>query len=80
MVDENKILSELEKFYESEVRMARTFLEYPHKWATPKEVVNNAIQRCLGVAQYVQFLDIPYEKVNRLFEQTRIDLEELERG
>lgn len=79
MANENKVLSELEKFYESEVRMARTFLEYPHEWTTPKEVVNNAIQRCLGVAQYVQFLDVPYEKVNRLFEQTRIDLEELER-
>ena len=79
MANENKVLSELEKFYESEVRMARTFLEYPHEWTTPKEVVNYAIQRCLGVAQYVQFLDVPYEKVNRLFEQTRINLEELER-
>jgi hypothetical protein len=80
MVDENKILSELEKFYESEVRMTKTFLEYPPTWAQSKMVINNTIQRCLGVAQYVQFLDVPFEKVTRLYEQTRIDLEELERG
>lgn len=43
-----------------------------------KEIVNNTIQRCLGVALFVQNVsDIPFEDIDSLYTEYRRKLEEL---
>lgn len=41
------------------------------------EIVNNTIQRCLGVALFVQYLDVPYDFSEAFYEETRGKLEGL---
>lgn len=44
------------------------------------EIVRNAIDRCLGVALFIQYFDVPYQYVNRKYEETKAKLEELRNG
>ena len=43
----------------------------------PSEVVRNAIDRCLGVALFVQYLGMDYEDSNREYEIVKEKLEKL---
>ena len=64
-------MNEIKTYYESEYKSTKRFLENLPAWANEKEVVNNAIQRMLGVAQFVQYCDVPYEDITELFEEYR---------
>lgn len=48
-----------------------------NKWFKPKEVVDNAIDRCLGVAQFVQLIGVTYEDSDMIYSETEAKLEEL---
>lgn len=69
----NKIID----FYENEHISAIHAVENPI--FKPEEVINNAIQRCLGVALFAQTLDtdISYEDINEEYEVIRKKLETL---
>ena len=72
-----EILEKVEKFFESEYEETKTFLERNlFEYLMKKEVVSNSIQRCLGVTQFIQCLDIPYESLD-IYDIYRKKLESL---
>ena len=71
------------EMYEDEVNSTRHLLfELKPYWARPRESVENAIQRCLGIAQFVQTCpnSLKYEEFEPLYEKTRRELEALLEG
>ncbi len=70
------MLEKVKECFESEVRQAEIATERP--WADISEIVWYAIQRCLGVANFViEYCDIPFEMVDPLFEEYKQRLEKL---
>ena len=70
------MLDKVKDYFEMEYYDACIACEY--QWTTPKEVVNGAMQRCLGVALFVQNAsDISFDEVDSLYEEYRRKLEEL---
>lgn len=67
------------EMFEIEVRQAQRMFEQKPSWFKPQETVYNAIQRCLGVAHFVQVCPNPltYEEVEPIFEATKEKLENL---
>lgn len=71
------MLDKVKDFFEMEYNDACIACKY--KWTTPKEVVNGATHRCLGVALFVQTVsDVSFDEVDNLYEEYRRKLEELE--
>lgn len=71
------ILEKVENFFQSEYEETKSLLERKPYWiSNEKEVVFNSIQRCLGVTQFVQCLDVPYENLN-IYDEYREKLEKL---
>ena len=70
------MLDKVKEFFEAEYNNA--CIAYEFKKCTPKEIVNNAIQRCLGVALFVQTAsDISFDEIDNLYTECRRKLEEL---
>ena len=66
--------------FEAERRQVeRLFEEKPHWMGEPTEVIHNALQRCLGVAQFVQDCPnpVPYEEIEILYNNLKKSLENL---
>ena len=60
-----EILEKVENFFQSEYEETKDLLERKPSWVmSKKEVIFNSLQRCLGVTQFVQCLDVPYENLN----------------
>ena len=69
-------LEKLIKFYEDEIKSVQRSLENPYRWEK-KELVNNSIQRGLGVAFFVQALDVPYKDIDAEYEKFRETMYEI---
>ncbi len=70
----------LTKYFEEErERVERLFEEKPCWMGSPYEVVHNALQRCLGVAQFVQTCPnrISFGEVEPLYTNLKKSLENL---
>ena len=65
--------------FEAERREAERLLKEKPYWVMPTEVIHNALQRCLGVALFVQDCPnpIPFEEVEPLYENLKKSLENL---
>ena len=60
-----EILEKVENFFQSEYEETKDLLERKPSWVmSEKEVIFNSLQRCLGVTQFVQCLDVPYDNLN----------------
>ena len=60
-----EILEKVENFFQSEYEETKDLLERKPSWVmSEKEVIFNSLQRCLGVTQFVQCLNVPYENLN----------------
>ena len=72
------MLDKVKNYYESELKSAK--LTCNCKLFSKKEVISNAVMRCLGVAIFVQTADetILYDDIDKLYEEYRTKLEELE--
>lgn len=75
-----EMLENIKKYYDSELQsVERVFNSNVHDsfWYEDLKscIVPNAIQRCLGIALFVQSLGITYEEITPLFENVRKDLE-----
>ena len=68
---------QIKAYFEKEYNLAKDILERKPAWlSSPAEVVQNTIQRCLGVATFAQsFVD--FSTVEELYEPTRIKLLQL---
>lgn len=71
-----KIVQEMNNYFEKEYQETKALLENKPNWVTSeKEVVYNAIQRCLGVSMFIQRLGVTYQKT--LYEYYQEKLQEL---
>lgn len=61
---DKEILEKVRKFFEYEYRDLARLMEDKPSWFNPKESATYAIQRCLGVTQFVQLLGVKYEDLN----------------
>lgn len=58
-----RVMKEMDNYFEKEYQETKALLENKPNWITSeKEVVNNAIQRCLGVSMFVQQLGVAYQE------------------
>ena len=73
----NDILKKVDDFYKTEIKSVKNTLDNNTYRFKPKEVINNAIQRCFGVAFFVQTLDISYNEIDTLYEVARTQLYDL---
>ena len=72
---EMELINYLIKYYEDEYSQAENAMSC--KFFKPTEIVRNAIDRCLGVALFVQYLGMDYEDSNREYEIVKEKLEKL---
>lgn len=63
------------KYLDKEYKDAQRAIDNPY--LSKKEVINNTIDRCLGVALFVQYLGLSYDDSDYFYEITRTKLEEL---
>lgn len=80
-----KIIEIVKKFYDNEVKENQTYINHlgkydnrpKHEIAVVQErVTKYTIQRCLGVAFFVQKLGIPFEEIDELYNKTVERIEE----
>ena len=69
----------IKTFEDERKQVERLLKEKPHWMGSPYEVVHNALQRCLGVAQFVQTCPdpVPYEEIEILYNNLKKSLENL---
>lgn len=78
-----KILELVEDYFKMEYKEIQLVAE---RWRMLNDTeyldfhVNSTLQRCLGVALFVQSMDVPYEDVNKLYEEYRKKIEKVEKG
>ena len=70
-----EILAKVHEFYQQEIKDVTRALEF--KYPTKKEIIKYSLQRGLGVAFFVQNLDIPYENIDKEYEQFRETIERM---
>lgn len=84
-MSKDKILEIVKKFYDDEVKEHQTYINHLRNYdnrpkyeiATVEErVTKYTIQRCLGVAFFVQKLDVPFEEIDELYNKTVERIEE----
>lgn len=63
----------IKEFYEKEYISVFNWIHgtYCKNLEKRKEAINNAIQRCLGVAFFVQELDVPFAEIDAIYEKYR---------
>lgn len=73
------LMDNMIKYFESEYNYTKAFIEREFSLAKPREVVDNAIQRCLGVAMYIQNFDytLSYDEIEQIYNHYKKQLEEL---
>lgn len=66
-------------YFKSEYKDAERVIKEKVRWAKPREVVYNAIQRCLGAAMFVQRFDetLSYDEVEQAYNFYKEQLEKL---
>lgn len=73
---DKEILKKVQEFFESEYTDLLRLMDRKPSWFNLEECVTHAIHRCLGVAQFVQLLDVKYEDLN-CYEEIRTRLQGL---
>lgn len=69
-----EIMTKVSKYYEEEYINAKRAIERNNMLDTTSlniTIVNSTLSRCLGVALFVQSLDVPYERINSHYEKLR---------
>ena len=57
------IMKEMDNYFEKEYQDTKAILEEKPSWVkSEEEVVNNAIQRCLGVSMFAQHCGVTYQE------------------
>ena len=69
----------IREYYESEYKSTKLALgAVPRYWITNEEIIHNAIQRLLGVAQCAQYCGMTYDDADKLYSEYRQKFEALE--
>lgn len=77
-----KILELVKDYYEMEYKDVQLVIARNRGMASmvDKYLVNSTLQRCLGIALFVQSMDVSYEDINKLYEEYREKIEAAEKG
>ena len=62
----------IKEYYENEYKSVKSFISNLPYWTTKEEVVNNALQRLLGVAQCAQYCGMTFDDANKLYSEYRM--------
>lgn len=73
---DERILNQYKEYCNREYKDAIRAIENKQLFK-PKEVVDSAIDRCLGVALFIQFIDVSYEDADMIYSEVKTKLEEL---
>lgn len=72
-----EILNLVKEYYEVEYQdTKKRCIEKKYAWITPRDLVKGAINRCFGIAQFVQYLGVPYEDLD-IYDEYKEKLEKL---
>ena len=72
------MLDKVKDFYEMEYKDTARTLQNPYWKKRETEVIKCELQRCLGVAFFVQnAYDVPFEDINNLYEEYKDKIERL---
>ena len=68
------MIEKIKKFYESEYNSTVNWInsKYCNNRKDKAAAVNNVLQRCLGVAFFVQSLEVSFKEIDPLYEEYRI--------
>ena len=70
------MLEKVREYYEMEYRDTVRSIE--QSWVTDKKMdIRHTIQRCLGVAQFVQSVGVSFEEIDALYNEFKEKLENL---
>jgi hypothetical protein len=77
-----KMKDAIAEFYKNEIDTMKWLFKRNPDWLNPNRAIDNALQRCLGIAQFVQTCpnSLKYEEIEPLYEKTRRELEALLEG
>jgi hypothetical protein len=65
------------EYFQMEVTMLNNLMERKPEWLDKNEAIHNAVQRCLGVAQFVDSThEIPFAEIEACFNFYKAKLEE----
>ena len=70
----------VKNYFNTEYNLLHNLLERNPAWLNVNEACNNALQRCLGVAQFAQTCgddSLPFEVVEALYEEVKGKIENL---
>ena len=67
-----EIIEKVTEYYANEIKDIKNSIELNH--FEPAKLVNNSLQRCLGVAFFAQYLEVPFKEVDALYEEQRAKL------
>lgn len=72
------MLDKVKEYYKMEYEEVESLLKGENRpfWAEPKQIIDNSIQRCLGVAQFIQIVGVAYEDLS-CYDEVREKLENL---
>ena len=70
------------EFYKNEIDTLKWLLKRNLDGVNPNKAIDNALQRCSGVAQFVQICPnaLAYGEIELLYEKTRLELESFREG
>lgn len=70
------------EFYKNEIDTLKWLLKRNLDGVNPNKAIDNALQRCLDVAQFVQICPnaLAYGEIELLYEKTRLELESFREG
>ena len=76
---EKTLMVHMMDYFKSEYKDAETVIKKKVQWAKPREIIDNTLQRCLGVAMFVQELDetLSYDEVEQTYNFYKKQLEKL---
>ncbi len=71
-----EILNLVKEYFEAEYQDTKRCIEKKYAWSNPKDLVKGAINRCLGIVQFVQYLGVSYEDLD-VYDEYKEKLEKL---
>ena len=63
-MSDKEILTKVQEYFENEYNEVLKLMDRKPFWFSLKESVDNAVQRCLGVAMFVQNIGVKYDDLN----------------
>ena len=77
-MNKEEILKQVKEYYKMElhnVELVATRNSWARETGRTNATINATLSRCLGVALFVQQLDIDYEDINEIFEEYKAKIE-----